>query len=350
MKALVLEEYKKFAYKDVPDPVLRTPDDVVVRIKAVAICGSDVHGMDGSTGRRVPPIIMGHEASGVIAEVGAAAAATGWKVGDRVTFDSTEYCGECWYCRRGQVNLCDHRRVLGVSCAEYQRDGCFADFVVVPRRILYRLPEGVDFVSGAMTEPLGVAAHAARITPVGLDESVLVVGAGLIGLLLIQVLRPSCAGPLIAVDLDSSRLEAARSFGADHVLNAEDPAVAEVVRSLTSGRGADRAFEAVGATGPVETAIACLRKGGSLTLIGNVSPRIDLPLQAVVTRELTLRGSCAISGEYEEALDLVSRGKVDPKTLVSAVAPLAEGAAWFDRLYRREPGLLKVVLEPEASA
>jgi len=346
MKALVLEEYKRFAYKDVPDPELRTSDDVVVRIKAVAICGSDVHGMDGSTGRRKPPIVMGHEASGVIEVVGPGAVASGWKAGDRVTFDSTEYCGECWYCRRGQVNLCDKRRVLGVSCDEYRRDGCFAERAVVPKRILYRLPDGVDFVSGAMTEPLGVAAHAARITPLGLDESILVVGAGLIGLLLIQILRASASGPIIAVDLDAARLETAKKFGADHVLDAADPALADKVRALTAGRGADRAFEAVGASAPIATAISCLRKGGSLTLIGNVSSKIELPLQAVVTRELSLFGSCAIAGEYEHALDLMARGKVDARALVSAVAPLSEGASWFDRLYAREQGLLKVVLEP----
>lgn len=346
MKALVLEDYKRFAYKDVADPELRTSDDVVVRIRAAAICGSDVHGMDGSTGRRKPPIVMGHEAAGVIERAGAGAAAAGWKAGDRVTFDSTEYCGECWYCRRGQVNLCDNRRVLGVSCDEYRRDGCFAELAVVPRRILYRLPDGVDFVSGAMTEPLGVAAHAARITPLGLDESMVVVGAGLIGLLLIQILRASASGPLIAVDLDAARLEAAKKFGADHVLDAADPTLADKVRALTAGRGADRAFEAVGASAPIATAISCLRKGGSLTLIGNVSPKIELPLQAVVTRELSLFGSCAIAGEYEHALDLMARGKVDARALVSAVAPLSEGASWFDRLYAREKGLLKVVLEP----
>jgi threonine dehydrogenase-like Zn-dependent dehydrogenase len=344
MKALVLEDYKKFAFREVEAPALRGPRDVIVRIKAVAICGSDVHGMDGSTGRRRPPIIMGHEAAGEIVEAGAEVKR--FAVGDRVTFDSTEYCGECWHCRRGEVNLCDDRRVLGVSCEEYRRDGAFAELVVVPERILYRLPAALDYVSASLTEPLGVAAHAAALSRPGLDESIAVVGTGLIGLLLVQILRPSSAGLIFALDTDKGRRETALRFGADHALDPSAPGAIDELRRLTSGRGVDRAFEAVGATAPIATAISCLRKGGDLTLIGNASPKVELPLQAVVTRQITLRGSCAIAGEYELALDLMGRGKVDAKALVSAVAPLSEGAAWFDRLYARESGLLKVVLTP----
>jgi L-iditol 2-dehydrogenase len=344
MKALVLEEYKKFSYREVTKPALRGPRDVIVRVRAAAICGSDVHGMDGSTGRRKPPIVMGHEAAGEIVEAGPEVGR--FAVGDPVTFDSTEYCGECWHCRRGEVNLCDDRRVLGVSCDEYRRDGAFAEYVVIPERILYRIPEGLDFVSASLAEPVGVAAHAAAITPSGLDESIAVVGSGLIGLLLIQVLRASGAGRIIALDLDADRRAAALAFGADASLDPTDPAAMAKLKEMTGGRGADRAFEAVGATAPIATALNCLRKGGSLTLIGNASPSVQLPLQQVVTRQISLLGSCAIAGEYPLVLDLMARGKIDARALVSAVAPLAEGASWFDRLYARERGLLKVVLEP----
>ncbi len=344
MKALVLEDYKRFAFRDVAAPFLRGPRDVIVSVRAAAICGSDVHGMDGSTGRRRPPVIMGHEASGVIVEAGAEV--TRFAVGDRVTFDSTEYCGECWHCRRGEVNLCDDRRVLGVSCEEYRRDGAFAELVVVPERILYRLPEGLDFVSASLTEPLAVAAHAAALSRPELGDSIAVVGTGLIGLLLVQILRASSSGLIFALDTDKGRRETALKFGADQALDPSEGGALEELRRLTSGRGVDRAFEAVGATAPIATAISCLRKGGDLTLIGNASPKVELPLQAIVTRQITMRGSCAIAGEYELALDLMGRGKVDVRALVSAVAPLADGATWFERLYAREAGLLKVVLEP----
>ena len=344
MQALVLEEYKRFAYRDVPDPALRGPKDVIVRVKAAAICGSDVHGMDGSTGRRRPPVIMGHEAAGEIVQAGAEV--RHFKAGDRVTFDSTEYCGECWHCRRGEPNLCDDRRVLGVSCEEYRRDGTFAQYVVVPERILFALPEGLSFVRASLTEPLAVAAHAACLSAPLPGESAAVVGAGLIGLLLIQVLRASTAGPIFALDTDPARRAQARKLGADYALDPSDPGSLEELRSRTGGRGADKVWEAVGITPAVAAAVDSLRKGGILTLIGNASPSIDLPLQKVVTRQLTLRGSCAIAGEYPLALDLMARGVVNPDALISAVAPLSTGAACFDRLYAREPGLLKVVLEP----
>lgn len=344
MKALVLEEYKRFAYRDVPDPDLRGPKDVIVRVRAAAICGSDVHGMDGSTGRRRPPVIMGHEAAGDIVRVGSEVRR--FKPGDRVTFDSTEYCGECWHCRRGEVNLCEDRRVLGVSCEEYRRDGAFAEYVVVPERILYPLPEGLSFVRASLTEPLAVAAHAACLSPPLPGESAAVVGAGLIGLLLIQVLRTSTSGPIFALDTDPARRAQALRLGADHALDPADPGALEELRSRCGGRGADKAWEAVGIAPAVAAAVDCLRKGGTLTLIGNASPSIELALQKVVTRQLTLQGSCAIAGEYPLALDLMARGKVNVDALISAIAPLSEGAAWFDRLYAREPGLLKVVLEP----
>jgi L-iditol 2-dehydrogenase len=344
MKALVLEDYMRLAYKDAPTPAISDDRDVLVRVRAAAICGSDVHGMDGSTGRRRPPIIMGHEAAGEVAEVGRAV--TRFRVGDRVVPDSTVFCGECTHCRRGELNLCDDRRVLGVSCEEYRRDGAFAECIVVPERILYPVPEGLDFASASLAEPLGVAVHAASLSMPALGDSVAVVGTGLIGLLLIQALRPSCAGRILALDTDTGRREQALRFGADAAFDPADAGAVAGVKDMTGGRGVDVAFEAVGATAPIATAIACLRKGGSLTLIGNASPKVELPLQEVVTRQIAIRGSCAIAGEYRIALDLMARGKVDARAIVSAVAPLSEGAGWFGRLYAREAGLLKVVLEP----
>ena len=344
MKALVLEDYGKLVYTDVPEPTLRTGRDLLVRVRAASICGSDVHGMDGSTGRRRPPIVMGHEAAGEIVRVGTDV--RHFKVGERITFDSTEYCGECFFCRRGQVNLCDNRSVLGVSCAEYRRAGAFAEYVVVPEHIAYTLPEGLDYVDAALAEPAAVGAHALAITPVALGDSFVVIGTGLIGLLLVQILRANAAGRIIAIDTDATRREEALKMGADAAFDPADPGCIDSIRTLTGGRGVDHAFEAVGATAPIQTAIDVIRKGGTVTLIGNLSQTIALPLQAVVTRQITIYGSCAMSGEYPLVLDLMARKKIDVRAIISAVAPLSEGAHWFDRLYRREPGLLKVVLEP----
>ncbi len=343
MQALVLEDTMQLALREVSEPAI-ADDEVRIRVAACGICGSDVHGMDGSTGRRRPPIIMGHEAAGTIVAVGDAV--SGWESGDRVTFDSTVYCGICAYCRAGRINLCDQRRVLGVSCAEYHRDGAFAEFVSVPARILYRLPDGLDFAQAAMVEPVSIAFHAANRTPMRIGDSAIVFGAGMIGLLLIQTLRLAGYGTIFAVDLDEAKLAMAEDFGADHGLSAEDPALVEKILMMTDG-GVDHAFEAVGIGETVATAFETVRKGGSITLVGNLQPKIDFPLQAAVTREIALYGSCASSGEYPACLEMIASGQIDLTPLITAVAPLSEGAAWFKRLHDKEPGLMKVILTPE---
>jgi threonine dehydrogenase-like Zn-dependent dehydrogenase len=343
MKALVLKEYKQFAYENVPAPV-PGPAEVLVAVKACGICGSDVHGMDGSTGRRRPPIIMGHEATGVISGVGHDV--TGWAEGDRVTFDSTIYCGHCEFCRRGFINLCDNRRVLGVSCEDYRQNGAFADFVAVPQHILYRVPDGLAFEHAALVEPFAIALHAIRRARPTLNDTVVVVGVGMIGLALVQALSQAGCGRLIAVDIADSRLGLAAKCGATSIINSSAEDAPAAILRLTQGLGADLAFEAVGVTVTVELTLRCLRKGGVATLVGNVTPKIEFPLQTAVTRELTIYGSCASQGEYPACLDMLARGALRAAPLISATAPLAEGATWFDRLYRKEPGLLKVVLKP----
>ncbi|HXQ80147.1 MAG TPA: galactitol-1-phosphate 5-dehydrogenase [Opitutaceae bacterium] len=343
MKALVLKEYGRLVVEDVPRPGLR-PDEVLVRVRACGICGSDVHGMDGSTGRRIPPLIMGHEGAGEVAEVGPAAG--DWRPGDRVTFDSTVYCGRCWHCLRGEVNLCDERRVLGVSCAEFRRDGAFAEYVAVPGRILYRLPGKLSFEQAAMAEAVSVAAHAVKRTPLAAGASVAVLGAGMIGSLVIQVLRAAGHSRIIAIDLDGDRLALALRLGAAAVAQAGSPDLAARVRRFGDGRGVDAAFDVVGLAPTVGDAVGLVRKGGSVTLVGNAEARVDLPLQAVVTRQITLIGTCASAGEYPACLELIASGKVNVTEFISATPPLEEGAAWFGRLRSREKGLMKVLLMP----
>jgi L-iditol 2-dehydrogenase len=343
MKALVLEEYKRLVYQDVPEPRMG-PEEVLIAVRACGICGSDVHGLDGSTGRRRPPIIMGHEAAGVICRAGSGV--SDWKAGERVTFDSTVYCGQCAFCRAGRMNLCNHRRVLGVSCQDYRQDGAFAELVAVPGRVLYRLPEGLSFEHAAMVEPVSIAVHAVRRASLALNDTAVVVGAGMIGLFIIQALRLAGCGRIIAVDLVAEKLKLARELGAGEVIHAgAEDALAQVL-ALTNGCGADAVFEAVGLGATVDLAVRAARKGGSVTLVGNLSPRVELPLQAVVTGELGLFGSCASCGEYPACLEMIARGAIRVAPLLSALAPLEEGAAWFDRLYRKEPGLFKVVLSP----
>ncbi len=343
MKALVLEEYNKLVYKDFPDPQL-AGDEVLVKVEAVGICGSDVHGMDGSTGRRVPPLVMGHEAAGTITALGKLV--KDWKVGERVTFDSTIYKLDDWYTRKGLYNLSDDRMVLGVSPGDWKRHGAFAEYVNIPQHILYQIPDGVSFTQASMVEPVAVAAHAVELTPVAWNDTAVVVGCGMIGLFVIQVLRARGCGKIIALDLEDEKLKLAKQLGADVMLNTRNTNVNEAISDLTAGRGADVAFEVVGISETVETAIASVRKGATVTLVGNLSPQAEIPLQAVVTQQIRLQGSCAICGEYQAVLDMIARKVIDVEAILSAEAPLSEGAEWFQRLYNKEPGLIKVVLKP----
>jgi L-iditol 2-dehydrogenase len=341
MKALLLSQYRKLEFTDLPTPE-PGPDEVLIRVAACGICGSDVHGYDGSSGRRIPPVVMGHEAAGTIAAVDTHV--QGLSVGDRVTVDSTVYCGDCSNCHRGDINLCDRREVLGVSCGDYRRAGAFAELVAVPARIVHRLPDNLPFAEAAMLEAVAVALHAVSLAPVKSGDTALVVGAGTIGLLLQQALRVAGCSRVFVTDVDPTRLTLSTELGAIAVFEADD--LAKQIAQQTNGVGVDVAIEAVGKNETVNSAIASVRKGGTVVLVGNIAPEITLPLQRVVTRQIRLQGSCASAGEYPRAIELLSSGAICVNPLITATAPLSEGAAWFERLYAREPNLMKVVLTP----
>lgn len=274
------------------------------------------------------------------------AGVTDLKIGDRVTFDSTVYCGKCDFCVQGDVNLCDRREVVGVAPKEFKRHGAFAEYVSVPRRIMYKLPDSFPFEQAALIEAVSIGVHAVSITPVKLGDTALVIGAGMIGLVTLQAAKAAGCTRIIAVDMEDSKLEAAKAMGATDGINPKSANVPDAVRALTGGRGADVAFECVGYSQPVNSAIMAVRKGGAVTLIGNLQQTCEIPLQYVVTRQIRLQGSCASNGEYPRCIDLMARGVIQVAPLISAVAPLSEGAEWFRKLYHHEVNVMKVVLCP----
>jgi L-iditol 2-dehydrogenase len=343
MKALVLEPDGQLVFQDVPEPFLG-PNDVRIRVRACGICGSDVQGMGGQASRRIPPIIMGHEAAGVVEEVGAAV--SDWRIGDRVTFDSTVYCGTCDFCRRGMINLCDNRRVVGVSTAAFRFRGAMAEYVVVPQHIVHRLPESLAFVKAALAEPLSVALHAVQRAQVSINDTAVVIGVGPIGLLITQCLRLAGCGRIVAVDTRPYRLATATKMGADEALLAgQDDVVTKVMHS-SNHHGADVVIEAVGSAAATRQGLLCLRKGGTLVVLGSYLQDTQIPLLEVVLRQLSLNGSVASCWEFPKGLDLLARGVINGDELISAVAPLSEGTSWFERLEQREETLLRVILEP----
>jgi L-iditol 2-dehydrogenase len=342
MKALVHTAPYKFEFKDAPMPHVGD-EDVLVRVKAIGICGSDLHGYTGETGRRIPPCIMGHEAAGVVEAIGKDA--PGVVVGERITFDSTVYCNQCPACRRGRINLCEKRRVLGSSHPTWRRDGCMAEFVVVPWWITYKLPDAVSFEEAALVEAAAVGLHAARITPIDINESVAVIGAGPIGIFAIQAAKVRGAGRIIALDVREERLALARKLGADVTINTSQKDVGVVLQNVLGQPDVDVVLEAVGLPATLELAWKLAKKGGNLTLIGNVAPA-PFPLPEVIVRELTIRGSLASAGEFRACLDLMAQGRIQAKPLISRVMPLSEGQVAFDTLHKGDPALLKVVLLP----
>ncbi len=253
--------------------------------------------------------------------------------------------GACGFCKRGEVNLCDHRQVLGVSCGDYRRSGAFAEFVTVPARVVYKLPESISFAEAAMLEAVAVAIHGVSLARITAESTALVVGAGTIGVLTLQALRAAGCKRVFVSDVDATRLKLARELGATEVLLADQDVTAQILQR-TGGVGVDVAIEAVGRNETVSAAIASVRKGGTVVLVGNILPEVTLPLQKVVTRQIRLQGSCASAGEYPQAIELMAKGAIRVKPLITAIAPLAEGPQWFERLYAREPNLLKVVLTP----
>lgn len=344
MKALVLTAPSTLAVQEVPTPQ-PAANEVLVRVRACGICGSDIHGWDGSSGRRRPPLIMGHEAAGELAAVGRDVMA--FRAGDRVTFDSTVYCGACEECRAGRINLCTNRRVLGVAPPEYTQNGAFAEYLAIPERILHRLPDDLSFEHAAMVEPVSIAVHAVRRLGATRPDSAVVVGVGMIGLLVVQALRWAGAKTIIAVDLEPRRLALAHQLGATHTILSNAADVTGDVSRLTSGLGAHVVVEAVGIGPTVELSLQLVRRGGAVVLVGNLARTIDFPLQSVVTREITLYGSCGSAGEYPLCIDLIARRVIDVAPLISGTAPLAEGPAWFQRMSAPGGGQhLKILLQP----
>jgi L-iditol 2-dehydrogenase len=344
LKALLLLDYDRLLYTDVPEPAVE-PTEVLVQVAASGICSSDVNGMDGSTGRRIPPIIMGHEAAGTIVAVGQGV--TRWHVGDRVTYGCAIHCGKCSYCRRGLINLCDDRRWMGVSAPAARKHGSYAEYVAVPQQILVQLPDTVSFAAAALSEPLSVAMHALARTPRTLYDSALVVGCGPIGLLAIQLLRASGCGRIVAVDRNPPRLALAELCGA-HVLvgSALAGAALATVQSVTGNTGVDLALEAAGSESSLQLCVAALRKGGALTLIGNVLPSVAFPLQAAVVKELTIYTAMTATDEMVRGVAMLAAGAVNAVPLINAVVPMSQGVAFFDRLRGRDRSLVKVLLAP----
>ena len=330
MRALVYTGAFQIGVQQVSDPE-PLPREVLVQIDSVGICGSDVHGYTGTTGRRLPPLIMGHEASGRIAK-----SSNGFDVGEEVCFDSTIGCNACPECASGRVNRCSERTVFGVSTPRFRRDGAMADFICVPAHVLRRIPKGVPLSTAALFEPLSVGLHATRRGGNAQNAEVLIIGAGMIGLSILLSVRLQKPKEIVVIEPHKYRKTMALQLGADQVFDPEEHAGAIE---------ADITFEAVGAASTVAKAIHHTKAGGRIVIVGNTAQHPPVDVQRIVAKELILTGTYANAGEYDEIIDLVSQKKLDPSPLISATLPLEDGPEAFARLHQQaEPEWIKVLL------
>jgi L-iditol 2-dehydrogenase len=330
-------------YTDFPDPEAG-PDDVLIRVRACGICGSDVLGYTGKTGRRIPPIIMGHEAAGIVEQTGANFADT-FKKGDRVCFDSTVYCNACGPCKSSLFNRCEKRQVLGVSTGQFKRHGAFAEYVCVPGWIVSKLPGNVSFTQAALLEPASVGRHAVNRAPVSNNDTVVIIGAGTIGLFVLQACRQKQAGTIV-VDIDDFRLDLARELGADVTINSATRDLKQAVMELTGGTGADVTFEVVGLAETLRTCISLTKPGGFIVAVGNLEDRAEINPQEIVAGELTITGTYASAGEFRDCIGSLESGQLTVDPLISEVLPLEQGARAFERLLKADGDLIKIILEP----
>ena len=337
MKALVFEGPGRMALRDRPEPP-PGPGDVVVEVQAAGICGSDVHGFTGQTGRRTPGVVMGHEAAGVVVRVGSGVDSV--RAGDRVALRSILACGSCDQCTVGRANTCRNRRGLGMSM-----DGAYAELVLVPAALAVPIPDSVSFPAAALVEPLAVALHAVDAARARSGDRVLIAGAGTIGQLVLHALRADETFHIVVTDRSPHRLAAASHAGADATVLVSGDDVVPDILAATRG-GADVAVDAVGIASALQQAVAAVRPGGRVICVGNSDPRIELPLQDLVSREVAIEGSYGFTAEFEQAIELMAAGRLDPTPLVEHVAPLAEGERLFRELADGRLNALKVVLEP----
>jgi L-iditol 2-dehydrogenase len=339
MKALVYPSWDTLELQDVPEPVPR-PGEVVVRVAAAGICGSELEGFATRSPRRTPPLIMGHEFCGEVALLGEGVA--GYRRGERVVVNSVISCGRCEECRDGQTHLCREREVFGMK-----RPGGFAELCAVPAATLLPLPEKVSPLQGALVEPLANGVHALSLVSQRLPETVLVIGAGTIGLMTLQVAKTLGAFRLLCADTNERRLEVAHRLGAEPVINPRKEDLVGAVREFTRGRGADLVVDAVGAAETRSAALAASRPGGEVVWLGLHDDPTGLSGFDVVLGERKITGSYAVTPrDLRVAIGLFAHGKIEIAPWVRPF-PLSEGARVFRELVTAPPpDYIKALLLP----
>ena len=342
MKALFFTGDKTMELRDIPKPQPKA-DEYLIAVKVNGICGSDFEGYMGKTGRRTPPMIMGHEVSGVVETAPAGAQ---YAPGQQVVVFPKPFCGECDFCKAGMVNVCPAGICMGVMNV----NGSMTEYICAQEKYLTSFAPSLSFKEAAMTEPLAVAYRAAHKIS---DEEIrrarycMVIGAGTIGLLIVAVLKLRGAQNVIVSDTALFRLETAKTLGADFTVNVREGNFLERVKEITGGRLCDFSVEAVGVSAAAANSLSCLRIGGTAVWVGNAQKMVEVNMQQIVTTELSIRGNYVYGYEdFVQSLRLLEKGAVAAAPLMTNVYRLADGVQAFKDLENNTDGkMLKVFLE-----
>jgi len=320
MQALLFTAINEQQLVEVSIPTIERPDDVLLKVRSAGVCGSDLHGYTGQSGRRKPPLIMGHEATAEVVAVGPEV--KDLPVGARVAIQPLEIGGP-YLAQQGK-----QRRLMGMDAP-----GAYAEYVVWPAGNLYPLPDQLSYEDGALTEPLSVTLHAVSLAPIRPYDTAFIAGAGPIGLLTLSILRQTGVSRIAVSDVSDSRLEYAQSLGADVVINPTRQKPREVVNEFTEGQGVDIALEAVGISATCQQTLEVTRDGGTIIWIGNNLKMVEIDMQAIVTRELRVLGSYGMTvADFKRSLKMLADGVIPTKQLINRRATLAEGPGLFDEL------------------
>jgi L-iditol 2-dehydrogenase len=310
MKAAVCKKPFEIAIEEVPIPV-PGPDELLVQVKASAICGSDMKAYEGKHPLIRLPLILGHEFSGVVVEKGADV--EGFRIGDRVVVEPSSVCGSCFFCRRKEYSLCTNLKQLG-----HQLPGSFAEYTLSKAKFTYHLPETVDYEKAALIQPLAISIHAADRTTVHQGQNVVILGMGPIGLLLLQVIKKRGARILVS-DLVDFKLGKAFSLGADQICHGSDPAIHKKIMEWTGGRGADIVIEAAGTSTTIRQSFSFVRRGGTILLLGITGhEREEVPLEKVVLDELNLLGTVRYGArDFTRAIEMIDQQAIDLDSIIT---------------------------------
>lgn len=339
MKALVYHGPKEMTWEDYKEPTI-TDNEVLIKVKSVGICGSDLHGYLGLTGRRIAPMVMGHEFSGEVSKIGSKV--TKVAVGDRVTVQPIVACGKCEFCNEGYTNRCTDKKVFGVM--DY--DGALSEYVSADENLIFKLPDSMSFDEGSLIEPMSVSYSAVkRLASVMEGKSVLVIGAGTIGYFASLWAKYFGAGKIFFSDIIQHRLDLVNKDHVDAVINAKDQDLVETLKSHNDGKKVDIIIEAVGLNSTVNQGLSVLSVGGTCLWIGNSQPTVEISMQQIVTTEVSIIGTYMFTHEeFGEVMSILDKKPFEFTDVMSIREPMSKATEVFNKVIENPDSILKAVV------